>query len=199
MSYDRYLAICNPLYYSSIMDFGLFLSLVVGSWVVSFMVAFLIVLLVCNLQFCGPFTMDHYFCDLSPLLELSCSDHSIVLLVDVILSIPFTIFPFLFIMFTYISIFITILGISSDIGRRKAFSTCSSHLIVVSIFYGTLTTIYMVPSKGHPYNFNKLISLLYTTGTPFFNPIIYSLRNQEIKIALTKLTSANKGLLNFTK
>ncbi|KAM4675901.1 olfactory receptor 6B1-like [Discoglossus pictus] len=189
MSYDRYLAICNPLHYNSIMDIRLRFHLVFWSWVLAFTVTLCIVLLICNLQFCGYHSIDHYFCDLKPLLELSCTDNSIVELIDFILAIPFTLFPFIFIIFTYVSIFLTILRISSITGRQKAFSTCTAHLIVVSTYYGTLVTVYMVPSKGHTLNINKIISLLYTVGTPFFNPIIYSLRNQEIKVSLIKLFS----------
>ncbi|XP_053575523.1 olfactory receptor 6B1-like [Bombina bombina] len=194
MSYDRYLAICKPLHYSSIMDTRLRYNLVFWSWALAFMVTFFIVLLICNLKFCGSRVIDHYFCDLTPLLELSCSDHSIVEIVDFILAIPFTLFPFVFIIYTYVCIFLTILGITSTIGRQKAFSTCSSHLIVVSMYYGTLIIVYMIPSKGYTFNLNKIISLLYTMGTPFFNPIIYSLRNKDIKMALMKCTSWCKRL-----
>ncbi|KAM8972636.1 olfactory receptor 1-like [Pelodytes ibericus] len=184
MSYDRYLAICNPLHYISIMDLQLCVQLVFWSWLSTCVVILFTVLLVCKLQFCGPNKIDHYFCDIKPILELACSDHTIIDLTYFILAILFTIIPFSFIIFTYLSIFITITQISSTRGRQKTFSTCSSHLIVVSIYYGTVIMIYMVPSKGQPYNINKVMSLLYTMGTPFFNPIIYSLRNQEMKRAV---------------
>ncbi|KAM4749331.1 olfactory receptor 6B1-like [Rhinophrynus dorsalis] len=187
MSYDRYVAICNPLQYTSVMDIKLRLHLVIWSWTLSFIVTFFIVVLICNLQFCGPFIIDHYFCDLSPLLELSCSDHSIVELIDFILAIPFTLFPFFFIVFSYIYIFITITAMTSINGRQKAFSTCSSHLIVVSTYYGTLVCVYMVPSKVQSFNIKKLLSLLYTVFTPMLNPIIYSLRNREIQKSLRNI------------
>ncbi|KAM8972628.1 olfactory receptor 226-like [Pelodytes ibericus] len=184
MSYDRYLAICNPLHYASIMDQRLCLLLVACVWFSSFLVTLFLVYLVCHLEFCGPHTIDHYFCDLAPILELSCSDPTVVELADFILAIPFALVPFFFILFTYVSISITIFGISSAIGKAKSFSTCSSHLIVVITYYGTLISVYMAPSKGKSFNINKVLSLLYTAGTPFFNPIIYSLRNQEIRKAL---------------
>ncbi|XP_075061712.1 olfactory receptor 6B1-like [Mixophyes fleayi] len=186
MSYDRYLAICKPLHYNSIMDIKLRLYLGVWPWVIGFMVALLLLVFVCNFKFCGPYIIDHYLCDLAPILELTCSDHSTLDIVDFMLTIPFIIFPFFFIAFTYISIFATILKISSTFGRQRTFSTCSSHLIVVSMYYGTLMNVYMIPSNLYSYNVNKIVSPLYTTGTPLLNPIIYSLRNQEIKVALCK-------------
>ncbi|KAM8972640.1 olfactory receptor 6B1-like [Pelodytes ibericus] len=189
MSYDRYLAICNPLQYCSIMDFRLCFQLTLWSWLLGIIAMFIIVIFVGNLLFCGPQIIDHYFCDLAPLLELSCSDYTIPELIDFISAICFVLLPFFFILFTYISIFITIAGISSTVGKQKSFSSCSSHLIVVSTYYLTLITIYLASSKGQSFNVNKVISLLYTMGTPFLNPIIYSLRNQEIKLALRRYTS----------
>ncbi|KAM8972648.1 olfactory receptor 1E16-like [Pelodytes ibericus] len=186
MSYDRYLAICNPLHYTSFMDLRLRIHLVLWSWLLTCMIALLLVILIHNLKFCGSSIIDHYCCDLVPLLELSCSDTTFVKLVDYVFAIIFSLLPFFFILFTYLSISITIFGVSSTGGKQKAFSTCSSHLIVVSTFYGTLITIYMVPSKGQLFNVNKVMSLLYTMGTPLFNPIIYSFRNQEMKRALIK-------------
>ncbi|OCT59556.1 hypothetical protein XELAEV_18000978mg [Xenopus laevis] len=189
MSYDRYLAICNPLRYAVVMDFKLCLFMSLWSWFLSFMVALVLAILISNLQFCGPLILDHYFCDFTPLLELSCSDITGVQLTDIIFGIVFAVFPICFIIFTYISIGLAILRISSNKGRHKAFSTCSSHLIVVCTYYGTIISLYMAPSKGPKFNMNKMLSLLYTVGTPFFNPIIYSLRNNEIKVSLQKCMS----------
>ncbi|XP_075434055.1 olfactory receptor 11A1-like [Ascaphus truei] len=187
MSLDRYLAICNPLRYTSIMDIRLCLHLVTWIWLIAFLLMICLVFPICQLQFCGPHIIDHYFCDFDPLLELSCSDTSIVKLGDFVLAIPTILFPFVFITSTYVSISLTILRIPSTTGRQKAFSTCSSHLAVVGTFYGTIIAIYMAPSGGQSFNVNKVLSLLYTVGTPLFNPIIYSLRNQEIKLALNKI------------
>ncbi|XP_053319946.1 olfactory receptor 11A1-like [Spea bombifrons] len=186
MSYDRYLAICRPLHYTSVMDLRLQSHLVFWSWLLPFMVGVLTVLQILNLQFCGPHIIDHYFCDIAPILELSCSDHNNIDLTYFILAIMFALIPFGFIVCTYVFIFSAIFGISSSSGKEKAFSTCSSHLIVVCTYYGTLITIYMVPTKGHSFNVNKVISLLYTLATPFCNPIIYSLRNKQIKKSLMK-------------
>uniref|UniRef100_A0A8C5M7W9 Olfactory receptor n=1 Tax=Leptobrachium leishanense TaxID=445787 RepID=A0A8C5M7W9_9ANUR len=190
MSYDRYLAICKPLHYISIMDLKLQLLLVLLCWVLSCTVVLFVVYLLCNLRFCGPHVIDHYFCDLKPIVALSCSNHTIIDISLFIAVILFVLFPFSYLLFSYISIFITISQISSTDGKQKAFSTCSSHLIVVTMYYGSIAIIYMIPSKGQSYNVNKVILLLYTMGTPLFNPIIYSLRNQEIKNAVTGIYKA---------
>ncbi|XP_053320046.1 olfactory receptor 11L1-like, partial [Spea bombifrons] len=188
MSYDRYLAICRPLHYTAIMDLRLRLHLILWSWLFTCFLTLIIAFLICDVQFCDH-VIDHYFCDLAPLLELSCTTHTLAELVDFVLSIPFVTVPFFYVIFTYVSIFIAILRISSSAGRRKAFSTCSSHLTVVSTYYGTLITVYIAPTKGQSFNVNKVVSLLYTMLNPFLNPIIYSLRNEEIKMSLKKFIS----------
>ncbi|XP_053319997.1 olfactory receptor 11L1-like [Spea bombifrons] len=192
MSYDRYLAICRPLHYTSIMSFNLYFQLILSSWLLACIVAFILAAHVSALQFCGH-VIDHYFCDLGPLLELSCTKHPLIELIDFVLTIPCVAVPFFFIIFTYVSIFITILGISSSLGRQKAFSTCSSHLTVVCAYYGTVIIVYMAPSQGLSFNINKVLSLLYTVLCPFFNPIIYSLRNRDIRIHLNKFILRSLG------
>ncbi|KAM5171681.1 olfactory receptor 5P66-like [Mantella aurantiaca] len=182
MSYDRYVAIHTPLHYVSIMDFKHRLHLAVWSWLLSFLVMAMEMLFIWNLQFCELNIIDFFFCDFAPLLELSSSDTSMVVLEDFLFSIPVIILPFVFIIVTYIFITITVLKISSLSGRKKAFSTCSSHLLIVCTYYGTLIVVYVIPSNGT--NVNKFMSLLYILVTPFFNPIIYSLKNQEIKSAI---------------
>ncbi|XP_073493334.1 olfactory receptor 5G9-like [Phyllobates terribilis] len=186
MSYDRYLAICNPLRYVYIMDPNLCILLVAICWVLGFTISLVTVIMTSKQDFCGPRIIDHFFCDLVPLLKLSCSDTSSVILENILLATPLTLFPLVFITVTYIYIFITILKIPSTSGRQKAFSTCSSHLTVVGMFYGTLVSLYVVPSNGNSLNANKVLSLLYTFVTPLFNPIIYSLRNKEIRVALRR-------------
>ncbi|XP_077137173.1 olfactory receptor 5G29-like [Ranitomeya variabilis] len=184
MSYDRYVAICNPLRYAAMMNSSLQVLLVSSSWFLSLVISLTSLFLICRLQFCGPNVIDHFFCDVAPLLELSCSDTAIIKIEIYVCSIPVVLFPFLFILGSYISIFMSIVRISTTSGRQKAFSTCSSHLTVVSLYYGTLFAVYVVPTSVSSLNLNKILSLLYTVVTPMFNPIIYSLRNQEIKSTL---------------
>ncbi|KAM4749268.1 olfactory receptor 10A7-like [Rhinophrynus dorsalis] len=192
MSYDRYLAICNPFHYISIMNIQLRIYLVMCSWLLSSLLDLIIFTPIFLLQFCGCNVIDDIYCELPALLEVSCTDTYIIELQAILLSIPIVIGPFFFIISTYVRIFLTILKISSNTGRQKAFSTCSSHLTVVCTYYGILIAKYTVPSKGQSLNINKIISLLYTAVTPILNPIIYSLRNQDIRSALSKWMSIRK-------
>ncbi|OCT90843.1 olfactory receptor 11L1 [Xenopus laevis] len=186
MSYDRYLAICHPLRYNSIMNFKLCLHLIIWSWVLGFIITLIILVnLVSTVKFCGPNTMNHFFCDLAPILNLSCSDTFIVEIQALLFSVPVIIMPFIFIIATYIFIAFTIMRITSTTGRKKTFSTCSSHLSTVCTYYGTLISVYLVPSKENSPNV-KVVSLLYVIVTPLLNPIVYSFRNQDIRTALTK-------------
>ncbi|XP_075434024.1 olfactory receptor 11L1-like [Ascaphus truei] len=186
MSYDRYLAICDPLRYTSIMNLRLCITLVICSWLVGFIIMILLCTLISRSGFCRSNVIDHFFCDLAPLAELSCSDTSTVQLVAFLIAAPETLLQIMFIITTYVYISLAILRIPSTTMRQKAFSTCSSHLAVVGTYFGTLIAIYVVPSRGHTFNLNKVLSLLYTVMTPLSNPIIYSLRNQEIRTALQK-------------
>ncbi|XP_068129375.1 olfactory receptor 11L1-like [Hyperolius riggenbachi] len=181
MSYDRYLAICNPLHYVYIMNRSFCIKLVTLSWLFSIFTMMISTITIAFLDFCGPNIIDHIFCDVSALLKLSCSDTFLVQLEMLLLSVPVLFLPFLLIMISYTYIAFTILKIPTETGKEKAFSTCSSHLSVVSIFYITLIVIYDLPSDGQSLTLSKTLSLLYTVGTPLINPIIYSLRNKEIK------------------
>ncbi|KAM4808073.1 olfactory receptor 11L1-like [Rhinophrynus dorsalis] len=184
MSYDRYMAICKPLHYALVMTLRFCQELVILSWTGGFMSMLMILIQVCQLHFCGPKIIDHFFCDFSPILKLSCSDTSSVETETFIFIFLATVFPLLFITGTYVCIILTILRIPSSTGRKKTFSTCSSHLAVVCTYFGTLITLYAVPNKGLSSKKNKILSLIYTVITPLLNPIIYSLRNQEIKSGL---------------
>ncbi|KAM4749294.1 olfactory receptor 6F1-like [Rhinophrynus dorsalis] len=186
MSYDRYLAICNPLHYVSIMDPSVCLRLVIGSWLLVFILISSEIIVVCQLHFCGLNYIDHFFCDFGPVVALSTSETSALMLQDFIISIPMVYVPFVFIILTYVGILITIVRFPSNIGRKKSFSTCSSHLIVVCIYYGSLIIVALASSTENPLNINKFLSLFYVVVTPFMNPIIYSLRNKEIRRALKK-------------
>ncbi|XP_063309492.1 olfactory receptor 11L1-like [Pelobates fuscus] len=188
MSYDRYLAICVPLRYVTIMDFTLRTCLSVLPWILGFTTNLLGIIPISNFQFCDGNIIDHIYCDLSPLQKLSCSDTSLMEFIAIVTSAPLFICPCGFIILTYVHILLMILRIPSTTGRQKAFSTCSSHLLVVGAFYGTLITKYMIPSIGHLLLLNKMISLLHTVFTPLFNPLVYSLRNQDIRTALRKIS-----------
>ncbi|XP_053320013.1 olfactory receptor 6N2-like [Spea bombifrons] len=186
MSYDRYLAICNPLRYSSIMDLKLCILLATLCWVCGVLIALPHIVLLHKMTFCGSNSINHFYCDLLPLLKLSCSDISVSETVSVFNSIPIVFLPFIFISMSYINIIVAILRISTSAGRQKAFSTCSSHLTVVCMYYGTLVFNYVIPSEGHYLGLQKMISVCYSIVTPLLNPLIYSVRNEEIKRTITK-------------
>ncbi|OCT90827.1 olfactory receptor 11L1-like [Xenopus laevis] len=188
MSYDRYLAICNPLRYCSIMNHRYCVKLIVMSWLLALSFTPVSVVSAAKQEFCNQNTINHFFCDYFPLLELSCSDTFLTQILAITVSVPSILFPFLVIIGSYICIAHEILKITSNIGRQKAFSTCSSHLAVVSIFYGTLIGIYVVPTRNQSQTIKKVISLLYTVVTPFINPIIYSLKSADMKNALKNIT-----------
>ncbi|XP_069486161.1 olfactory receptor 11A1-like [Ambystoma mexicanum] len=186
MAYDRYVAICHPLHYATIMDQRLCLVLAISSWVAGFIVALVTICLLCQLQFPDHREIDHFFCDLMPLTKAACSDPALIELEAFVFSFIVLSIPLLLIVFSYVRIISAILRIQSSTGRYKAFSTCSSHLVVVVTYFGILITVYMVPSAAHFLNLNKALSLLYTVGTPVFNPIVYTLRNKKIRGALRK-------------
>ncbi|XP_072254939.1 olfactory receptor 5G29-like [Pyxicephalus adspersus] len=186
MSYDRYLAICRPLYYNNIMGTKVCVHLVVWSWSLGFLLNLSSVIPMAQMEFCGCNIIDDLYCDHAPLLSASCSNTYIIELETIIFSIPIVLFPFMFVMVSYVRIFYTILKISTASERKKAFSTCSSHIIVVAIYYGTLVSKYTAPASGNTLNINKMISLLYTAFTPLLNPVVYSLRNRDIKEAMHK-------------
>ncbi|XP_039357831.1 olfactory receptor 10C1-like [Mauremys reevesii] len=187
MSYDRYLAICKPLRYAALMNGRLCLQLSAGSWISGFLTCVIMTCFMSQLTFCGPSVIDHFFCDFSPMLQLSCSDTSMITLVSFIVTSLDLPCPFLLTVTSYVCIIATILRIPSTTGRQKAFSTCSSHLIVVTVFYGTLMTVYLLPKTNTLKALNKVFSVFYTVLTPMLNPLIYSLRNKEVKEALRKV------------
>ncbi|XP_077326910.1 olfactory receptor 1468-like [Lithobates pipiens] len=184
MSYDRYLAICKPLHYSLIMNPRCCCILIISCWALSFLTMLIHTLSVAQLQFCGPNIVDHYFCDLIPILKLSCSNTAIIELKATLLTFLFGVVPFIIIILSYIIIIVAILKIPSITGRKQVFSTCSSHLTVVCIYYGNLAFAYLVPSGGQSGNITKLLSLSYIVATPLINPVIYTLRNKNLKNVL---------------
>uniref|UniRef100_A0A8C8S0Z3 Olfactory receptor n=1 Tax=Pelusios castaneus TaxID=367368 RepID=A0A8C8S0Z3_9SAUR len=186
MSYDRYLAICKPLHYAVLMNGRFCIQLTVCSWVSGFLAPLTTMLLMLQLTFCGTNELDHFFCDLNPMLKLACTDtHSLDIAALILCSI-LTLPPFLLTLTSYVCIITSILRIPSSTGRQKAFSTCSSHLIVVTIFYGTLVIVYLLPNSDALRDLNKMFSIFYGVLTPLVNPLIYSLRNKEVKEALRK-------------
>ncbi|XP_073403002.1 olfactory receptor 10A7-like [Dendrobates tinctorius] len=187
MSYDRYVAICKPLHYMSTMTSDHCVVLAAMCWVLSLSIALMDCITISMLTFCGPNIIDHFFCDLSPLLERACSSTYAIELEVFIMCFLILFIPLTVIIISYINIIITILQFQSNISRQKAFSTCSSHLIVVSFFYFTLLSVYLFPKGEETLNFSKFLSLLYTVFTPLINPIIYSLRNKDIKKSLQEM------------
>ncbi|NXJ71716.1 O11A1 protein, partial [Rostratula benghalensis] len=184
MSYDRYVAICKPLHYATIMNSRCCLQLAGVSWVNGLLASAIVTSLMPQLTFCGPNEIDHFFCDFTPVVKLSCSDTHWIELVTFVLASLLTLPPFLLTLISYVCISYTVLRIPSSTGRQKAFATCSSHLTVVTLFYGTLIVVYLVPETNTLGDLHKVFSVGYTVLTPLVNPLIYSLRNNKVKKAL---------------
>ncbi|XP_077169638.1 olfactory receptor 2AP1-like [Paroedura picta] len=188
MSYDRYLAICKPLHYTSLMTGKLCMQLTFISWMSGLLTNTILTSLMIQLTFCGPNEMDHFFCELYPISNLSCSDPHFVKVATFILGLMGTVPPFLLTLASYICIILIIFRIRSKDAQQKTFSTCSSHLVVVTLFYGSIFIVYIVPETVTLKKLHKPLSLLYTVLTPTLNPFIYSLRNREVKEALCRCT-----------
>ncbi|XP_038625487.1 olfactory receptor 13D1-like [Tachyglossus aculeatus] len=189
MAYDRYVAICNPLRYPIIMNKRLCVSMTTGSWVLGCFNSLLQTVLVLKLPFCGQNTIDHFACEILAVLKLMCADISLNELTLMIGSVTIVFTPLLLICVSYVCILSSILRITSAKGRHKAFSACSAHLGVVLLFYGASLFMYMKPKKKDVAISDEVISLSYGAVTPMLNPIIYSLRNKEVKEAVRKLLS----------
>ncbi|KAM5171623.1 olfactory receptor 2C3-like [Mantella aurantiaca] len=187
MSYDRYLAICRPLHYSSIINQSVCNKSVIIIWLLGFKMMLIESISLCSLYYCGPNIIDHFFCDFEPILELSCSDTSWIHSQTYVLGFFFVTVPLLIIVISYIYIVLSILKIKTITGRQKAFTTCSSHLTTVCIFYGTLCAVYLSPTKGQQNILSKVLALFYTVMTPLLNPIIYTYRNKDFKTAIENL------------
>ncbi|XP_077774406.1 olfactory receptor 5B21-like [Podarcis muralis] len=187
MSYDRYLAICKPLQYAALMNSTVCRHLACGSWFNGFLASAIVTLFMSQLTFCGPNILNHFFCDSYTILKLSCSNAQLIFTLIFLLCSAFTLPPFLLTLTSYICIISKIVRISSVAGRQKTFSTCSSHLTVVTIFYGTLIIVYMLPETNGLVDLNKVFSMGYTILTPLVNPLIYSLRNREVKESMRRV------------
>nr|XP_020760164.1 olfactory receptor 8K3-like [Odocoileus virginianus texanus] len=187
MSYDRYVAICNPLLYTVIMSQRVCEVLVAVPYVYSTFVSLLITIKLFNSFFCGYNIINHFYCDNFPLLSLLCSNTYEIELMIMIFSAFNLIFTLAIVLGSYLLILSAILRMKSAEGRRKAFSTCGSHLTVVTMFYGTLTFMYVKPKSSHSFDTDKMTSIFYTLVIPMLNPLIYSLRNKDVKHALQKM------------
>ncbi|KAM7150760.1 olfactory receptor 5V1-like [Macrochelys suwanniensis] len=187
MAYDRYVAICNPLHYLVIMRKTLCLQLAGASWASGFLNSVVHTYFTFRLPFCGANQINYFFCDIPPLLKLSCGDTSLneIILLAVGVFIGWT--PFLCIVLSYVYIISTIMKIRSTEGRLKAFSTCGSHLTIVLLYYGSSIFTYVRPISSYSLDNDRLISVLYSIVTPMLNPLIYTLRNKDVKGALRKV------------
>ncbi|XP_006989767.2 olfactory receptor 8K3-like [Peromyscus maniculatus bairdii] len=186
MSYDRYVAICKPLLYTVIMSQRVCWILVTIPYLYGIIVSLLLTIKIFTLSFCGPNVISHFYCDGLPLLTLACSNTHEIEVIVLILSAFNLLSSLLVVIVSYLFILTAILKMNSAEGKRKAFSTCGSHLTVVIIFYGTLIFMYLQPMSIHSFDTDKVISVFYTQVIPMLNPLIYSLRNKDVKDAVKK-------------
>ncbi|XP_073165555.1 olfactory receptor 5V1-like [Lepidochelys kempii] len=194
MAYDRYAAICDPLHYTEMLSKGICVQLVSGAWTIGFLYALLNTVFTFKLHFCGPNEIRHFSCELPPLLQLSCTDtftNQVVLLTSAVMLGAIS---FLLTLISYIHIISTILRMSSVQGKQKTFSTCSSHMIVVGLLYLGAFIQYTKPSSVSSVALDEMVSIQYSILTPMLNPIIYSLKNKEVKTALRNILCKFKFL-----
>uniref|UniRef100_A0A8C5QGY2 G-protein coupled receptors family 1 profile domain-containing protein n=1 Tax=Leptobrachium leishanense TaxID=445787 RepID=A0A8C5QGY2_9ANUR len=183
MVFDRHLAINKPLQYSSIMSHGTCVLLAVAPWLIGFLVVIIPTVFTALLDFCGPNELNHFFCDLAPLQKLSCSDPYVSVISTSCTATFDVVVPFIIIISLYMHIIVAVFKLKGDVGKQKAFSTCSSHIIVASLFYGTAIIVYVNPMGSQ---YDRFLALMYTIFTPVINPFIYTLRNREVKGVLKK-------------
>uniref|UniRef100_A0A8D0I9W6 Olfactory receptor n=1 Tax=Sus scrofa TaxID=9823 RepID=A0A8D0I9W6_PIG len=187
MAYDRYVAVCKPLHYTTTMTTCVCVCLATGSYVCGFLNASIHIGDTFTLSFCRSNAVHHFFCDVPAVMVLSCSDRHVSELV-LVYVVSFNIFfALLIILISYLLIFITILKMPSSVGYQKALSTCASHFTAVSIFYGTIIFMYLQPSSSHSMDTDKIASVFYAMIIPMLNPVVYSLRNKEVKSAFMKV------------
>ncbi|XP_056425236.1 olfactory receptor 2C3-like [Hyla sarda] len=188
MAYDRYVAICAPLHYTNIMHPVLCIKMAICSWIGGLVNSLIHTVFAMQLPYCNSNVINDFFCEVPSVLELACVDISLNRTVLFLFTIIIVIGPFFFILITYGYIISSILKISTSSGRKKAFSTCASHITVVSLFYGTIIFMYMRPGSSHVANKDKRASLFYSVITPMLNPLIYTLRNKDVTGALRDIT-----------
>ncbi|XP_006036050.2 olfactory receptor 10A4-like [Alligator sinensis] len=188
MAYDRYAAICHPLHYTCIMNNTRCTVMAAVSWLSGIFMSFVHISVIFILPFSGSHEINHFFCDIPPVLKRACGDTFLNEIVVFVSALIFITFSFVLILVSYLLIIIAIMNMPSAEGRQKAFSTCSSHLVVVTLFYGAGIVMYLRPNSAYAPDMDKLLSLFYTIITPMLNPIIYSLRNrEEVKGALRRV------------
>ncbi|XP_053149139.1 olfactory receptor 1E5-like [Hemicordylus capensis] len=197
MAYDRYVAICHPLHYTALMSHKRCLLLVASCWLLASLHSLLYTVMMSRLSFCSSREIPQFFCEIYPLLGLACSDTSTIETTALIEGFLDVLGPFVLIVISYGHIFYTILNVPSANGKRKAFSTCGSHLGVVILFYGTLCWVYLQPSSRSSDQKNIVASLMYTVVTPLLNPFIYTLRNNDMKAAFRRLVSRVRSFQGY--
>ncbi|KAM6148438.1 olfactory receptor 6F1-like [Erethizon dorsatum] len=199
MAYDRYVAMCSPLCYSLLMNGQICLKFSAGSWIGGFFAPLLPIILVSHLNFCGPQKINHFFCDSDPIFKLSCSDTFFVEALGYTFSSAVILSSFLLTLSSYGSIVATVVRLSSREARKKTFSTCASHLTVVTIYYGTIIFAYVRPPAKYNFTIGKVVSVFYCVLTPLVNPLIYTLRNQEVKKALQKILLYGLKIFHYVR
>ncbi|XP_035883488.1 olfactory receptor 5B3-like isoform X1 [Phyllostomus discolor] len=192
MAYDRYAAVCKPLHYTTTMTTGVCARLAIGCYVCGFLNASIHIGDTFSLSFCESNVVHHFFCDIPAVMTLTCSDKHIIELILIFISSFNTFLALFVILISYLFIFITILKMPSRQGYQKALSTCTSHLVTVSTFYGAIIIMYLQPSSSHSMDTDKIASVFYTMVIPMLNPVVYSLRNKEVKSAFKKVVEKAK-------
>ncbi|XP_050775737.1 olfactory receptor 6M1-like [Gopherus flavomarginatus] len=195
MSFDCYVAICHPLHYPVIMSGLVCVFLVMGCWLFGFLSPLCPLILLCQLPFCGPNVINHFFCDYAPLVKLTCVDTHFLLMIEYVLSSMVLLTSLSFTAVSYLYIIATVLHIPSATSRRKAFSTCTSHIMVASIFYGSAIFLYARPSQGRSLDFQKVVAVFNVIVSPLLNPFIYALRNEKVKEALKEYLTRKSSVL----
>ncbi|XP_053546346.1 putative olfactory receptor 2B8 [Bombina bombina] len=187
MGYDRYIAICYPLHYTAIFNRTTCIRIAAGTWICGFLLSICHVALTLNVDLCGNNKINHFVCEVPEILSLGCENIILIEFVIFLVGVIILMIPITFIIISYIRIIIAILKITSSAGQQKAFSTCGSHMIVVTLFYGSAMAAYMKPHSKSLSDTNKIIAVFYFIITPMLNPLIFTLRNKEVKTALKKV------------
>ncbi|XP_072275216.1 olfactory receptor 2B2-like [Pyxicephalus adspersus] len=186
MAYDRYIAICYPLHYTIIINKMVCVRIAAGTWICGFILSIPQVSFTLNVNLCGNNQINHFLCEVPEILSLSCENVILIELLIFVAGIIFLMTPITFIFISYVQIVLSILKIASSAGRRKTFSTCGSHMTVVTMFYGSIIAAYMKPRSSSKPETDKIITIFYCIVTPMLNPVIYTLRNNDVKSAFLK-------------